>query len=94
VKHFDDLLGLASTAKKGAMKTAAAASRAGTIRQVTTKHMGDGQQLSLNLQVRALSTAARLIPQSSSHSVYGHIIVKAFTECLYHDTQHGSKTWC
>lgn len=62
VKHFDDLLGKTGTAKKGAMKTAAAASRAGTIRRVTTKHMGDGQQLSFNLQVRTLSAASRPCP--------------------------------
>jgi hypothetical protein len=62
VTHFDHLLGKTGTAKKGAMKTAAAASRAGAIRRVKTKHMGDGQQLSFNLQVRALSAAAGIVP--------------------------------
>jgi hypothetical protein len=54
VKTFDDLLGKAGWAKKGAMKTGAATSRAGSIRKVTAKHMGDGQPLTLNMQVGAV----------------------------------------
>jgi hypothetical protein len=50
VKHFDDLLGKTG-AKKGAMKSAAAASRAGTIRKVVATHLGDGQPLTLQMQV-------------------------------------------
>lgn len=50
LKHFDDLLG--KTAKKGAMKTTAAASRSGAIQHVSAKHLGDGQPLELNMQVR------------------------------------------
>jgi hypothetical protein len=50
VKNFDALLGKTG-AKKGAMKSAAAASRAGTIRTVAAKHLGDGQPLTLQMQV-------------------------------------------
>lgn len=49
--HFDDLLGTKGAAKKGAMKNATVASRAGTIRRISTKHLGDGKQLDLSMQV-------------------------------------------
>jgi hypothetical protein len=52
VKCFDDLLGKEGTAKKGAMKGGAAAtSSAGPIRHITGVHLGDGQPLSLSMQV-------------------------------------------
>lgn len=51
-QHFDDLLGSKhSTAKKGAMKTTASSSRAGSIMRVTAVHLGDGKPLTLDLQV-------------------------------------------
>jgi hypothetical protein len=53
VKCFDDLLGKEGGAKKGAMKGGTAAtSRAGSIRHITGVHLGDGQPLSLSMQVR------------------------------------------
>ena len=55
VKCFEDLLGKEGAAKKGAMKGGtAAASRAGTIKHVTAMHLGDGQPLSLTMQVGVL----------------------------------------
>lgn len=62
VKAFDDLLGKASGAKKGAMKTGATTSRAGSIRKVTAKHMGDGQPLTLNMQVGRCALQGTLLP--------------------------------
>jgi len=51
-KDFDDLLGSKhSTAKKGAMKTTASSSRAGSIMRVTAVHLGDGKPLTLDMQV-------------------------------------------
>lgn len=64
VRDFDDLLGKNDAAKKqkGAMKGGAAAtSRAGAIRQVTTTHLGDGQPLMLSMQVGSDLVCAQLI---------------------------------
>ena len=52
-KQFEDLLGTKQgAAKKGAMKTASAVSRAGAIRRVNATHLGDGKPLTLTMQVR------------------------------------------
>jgi hypothetical protein len=55
VSQFDDLFGKQGAAKKGAMKNAAVASRAGEIKRITTTHLGDGQPLTLTVQVWLLS---------------------------------------
>lgn len=53
---FEDLLGTKGrpTAKKGAMKATAGATataRMGLARKITVNHLGDGKQLTLEMQV-------------------------------------------
>jgi hypothetical protein len=65
-KAFDDLLAQHGGPKKGAMKTTAVASRAGAIKQITATHLGDGQPLTLNMQVGlpAVATSTSTASQS------------------------------
>jgi hypothetical protein len=56
VKAFEDLFGQHGP-KKGAMKTTTIASRAGAIKQIRATHLGDGEPLTLNMQVGMPVTA-------------------------------------
>lgn len=63
VKDFDGLLGKQGAAKKGLLKNTAVASRAGDIRRITCTHIGDGQPITLNMQVQIHAPAQALPPQ-------------------------------